>query len=195
VGAGYTEVKIYNMVFDLLEEETAVTIADARAPVKWLNRNFQIEVDALLRRVPWNFARERAALTKDATNPAFEWLYRYAIPATALRILPVTYFSRTGITPYSLQIEGDFILSNLSSPANFIYIKRITDATKFDALFAQALATRLALKMAHWMTGRQSYVEGMKDLYSTQIQEAVEINEVESNYQVPYDDELLLVRQ
>lgn len=195
MGAGYTEIQIYNMVLDLLEEETAATITDNRAPVKWINRNLALERDALLRRVPWNFARKRASITVDATAPDFEWLRRYPVPADLLRLLPFTYFSRTGITPYKFQIEGGFILTNLSSPLKTIYIYKVTDTAVFDALFAQALATRMALKMAHWMTGKQSYVESLKELYTQQLTEAIEINEVENNYQIPYDDELLLVRE
>lgn len=194
MGAGYSEVDIYNAAFDLLEEESAVTVNDARAPVKWMKRNFPMERDALLRRVPWGFARARASITAETTIPAFEFSHQYVIPADALRVLPFTYVSRTGYTPYPHQIEGNLILTNLSSPAKIIYVKRVLSTGSFDSLFTVAIATRLALKAAHWMTGKQSFVAELKELYKMHIDEAIEIDAVENNYQIPYDDELLLSR-
>lgn len=195
MGAGYSEVQIYNLVFDHLEEEAAVTINDARAPVKWLRRNFPIQRDAMLRRGQWSFARKRVTLTKDPTPPAFEWNNRYVIPSDALRVLPLLWFSRTGYTPTPMQIESGYILTHASSPINSVYIRRIETTGDFDPLFTLALAARLALAMAHWMTGKVGYVEQMKEIYTEQLREALEIDQVEMNYQVPYDDELLLARE
>lgn len=195
MGAGYSEVQIYNLVFDHLEEEAAATIDDLRAPVKWLRRNFPIQRDAMLRRGQWSFARKRTTLNKDPTPPAFEWNNRYVVPADALRILPVTYFSRTGYTPIQLQIESGYVLTNLASPANFVYIRRVETTGDFDPMFTLALAARLALVMAHWMTGKQAFVESLTTLYKEQMTEALEIDQVEANFIVPYDDELLLARE
>jgi hypothetical protein len=195
MGAGYSEVQIYNLVFDHLEEEVAVTIDDQRAPVKWLRRNFPIHRDAMIRRGQWGFARKRVTLAKDPTPPAFEWLNRYVVPADSLRILPITYFSRTGWTPVPLQVESGYILTNLASPANLVYMRRVETTGDFDPLFTLALAARMALLMAHWMTGKISYVQSLKEIYSGQLTEALEIEQVEMNFQVPYDDELLLARE
>lgn len=195
MGAGYSEVQIYNMVFDLLEEESAATIDDARAPVKWLRRNFAIHRDALLRKGMWGFARKRLAITKDPTSPAFEWSNRFTVPGDLLRLLPFTYYSRTGMTPYRYHIEGGYILTNIGSPANFLYIRRVETSGDFDPLFTLALASSLALAMAHWMTGKQGYVENLGQLHGKQFFEAMEIDQIESNFQVPYDDELLLERE
>jgi len=195
MGAGYSEVQIYNLVLDHLEEESAATINDTRAPVKWLNRNFPIQRDALLRKGMWGFARKRVQIAKDITNPAFEWSYRYAMPGDMLRLLPYTYASTTGYTPYQYHIEGTFIFANLSSPANILYIRRVETTGDFDSLFTLALASRLALQMAHWMTGKNSYVDSLRMLYAQELMEALEIDQVENNFQVPYDDELLQARQ
>lgn len=195
MGAGYSEVQIYNLVFDHLEEEAAVTIDDDRAPVKWLRRNFPIHRDALIRRGQWGWARKRVQLSKDPTPPAFEWLYRYAVPGDLLKMLPFTYFSRTGYTPLQHQVESGFILTNLTSPANFVYLRRVETTGDFDPQFTLALGARLALGMAHWMTGKVGYVSGLKEIYQEYLQEALEMDQVENNWQTPYDDELLLSRE
>lgn len=195
MGAGYSEVQIYNLVFDHLEEEAAVTIDDQRSSVKWLRRNFPIHRDALLRRGIWGFARTRAQLAKDPVAPAFEWNNRYVAPGNMLRLLPFTYFSRTGYTPYPAQVESGYILTNLGSPANILYIRRIETTGDFDPHFTLALASRLALQMAHWMTGKVGYVESLKEIVAGYLNEALELDQIENNYQVPYDDEFLLSRE
>lgn len=195
MGAGYSEVQIYNLVFDHLEEEAAVTVDDDRSSVKWLKRNFAIHRDALLRRGQWGFARKRAQLSKDVTNPPFEWNYRYVTPGDLLRLLPFTYFSNTGYTPYPSQVEGGYILTNLTSPANILYVKRVETTGDFDPQFTLALASRLAVQMAHWMTGKQGLITELKNVYQDYLTEALEVDQIENNFQVPYDDELLLSRQ
>ena len=195
MGAGYSEVQIYNMVLDHLEEESAATINDLRAPVKWLNRNFPIHRDALLRKGMWGFARKRMTVVRDTTNPPFEWNYRYAMPGDLLRLLPYTYASRTGYTPYQYHIEGSFILANITSPANLLYIRRVSTTGDFDSLFTLALASRLALAMAHWMTGKNSYVESLRYIHERELNDALEVDQVENNFQTPYDDEFLLARE
>lgn len=195
MGAGYSEVQIYNLAFDLLEEEVAVTVDDARAPVKWLKRNFPIYRDALLRRGEWNFARTRVQLAKDPTGPAFQWANRYVAPADMLRLLPITYISRTGYTPYAAQLESGYILTNLSSPANIIYIRRVSITGDFDPQFTLTLSARLAMGLAHWMTGKVGYVPQIKEIYQEYLNDALELNQLESGFQVPYDDEFFLARE
>src|SRR5690242_3993648 len=140
MGAGYSQVQIYNLVFDHLEEEAAVTIDDDRSPVRWLNRNFPIHRDALIRRGQWGWARKRTQLTKDPTPPSFEWAYRYVVPGDLLKLLPFTYFSNTGYSPFKSQVEGGYILTNLASPANLVYLRRVETTGDFDPQFTLALA-------------------------------------------------------
>src|SRR5690606_15550414 len=84
-----SEVDIYNMALDLLDEEVAIDPDDDRAPVRWMRRNFAPVRDAILRRNPWNFAIKRVVLPALVTPPAFGWKYRYQLPSDCLRPLPL----------------------------------------------------------------------------------------------------------
>jgi hypothetical protein len=135
------------------------------------------------------------SISKDATPPAFEWINRYVAPADMLRLLPITYISRTGYTPLNYQLESGYILTNLGSPANLVYIRRVEITGDFDPQFTLTLASRLALGMAHWMTGKVGYVAQMKELYAEYLRDALELNQLEAGNQVPFDDEFLLSRE
>jgi hypothetical protein len=49
---------------------------------------------------------------------------------------------------YDWQREGDYILTD-SSELKIKYIKKITDTSKYDATFAEALATKLAADISY----------------------------------------------
>lgn len=97
--------------------------------------------DYLLASHPWNFAIGRSALTKDANSPAFDYSSQYVLPSDYLRAV------RLWNTKEDWRVEGDRLLTD-ASPANLIYIKRITDVTKFSPLFQELLVTKMAADLA-----------------------------------------------
>ena len=106
--------------------------------------------------VDWTFARVRAQLTAEAT-PAFGWGFSYAIPADYLRLRRHTsdvtyhastlYYAKGDIPSYPYTIEGNSILTN-KEECFILYIKDITDPTKFPPLFEAALYTSMATALA-----------------------------------------------
>lgn len=154
-----SEIDIYNMALDLLEEEAAVDPQDDRAPVRWLNRNYGPTRDSLLRQHPWNFAICRIALPELQDRPAFGWRHQYQMPADTLRILPLTDSGEFNGRPVPHVIEGLRILTNEPPSLKARYVRRIENTARFDPIFVELLATTLAMKMAHWMTGKRTLME------------------------------------
>lgn len=113
--------------------------------------------DGMIRSAKWNFSLERVALALDATAPAFEFAYRYALPADCLRVWqyfggsPAVSTVVTDPNAYSIQprykIEGRYLLSN-DGQAYILYGKRVTNPSLWDSLFYQTLTTWLASKLA-----------------------------------------------
>lgn len=128
---------------------------------------------AELRAHPWNFARKRVKVAKDATNPAFGYSYRYLKPADFVRL--VTTEDQT-----DFQIEGDYILSDDSSPIELIYISNVTDVSKFDPLFMQALGLRLAIDLSPHLTNSGTKRERLKEDYRDVVSEARRTNAIEN---------------
>ena len=154
MGSGLSEIAIYNMALDLLDEEVATSPDDNRAVVRWLKRNFAPTRDALLVRHPWNFAIARASLPALDTPPAYGWSRGYAEPADCLRLLPLSQGGALNGAPIPYEAEGGVILTNAAAPLLARYIRRVENPALFDPLFGEALAAMLASKMAEWLRGK-----------------------------------------
>jgi len=125
---------------------TALDDSDVSINAQYCKAMYPMLRDAVLRDHLWNFAKKRATLTPTATPPLFQWPYSYQLPPDCLRVL------RMGVDDnQSWKIEGKLLLTNVSyvnSPMTILYIAQITDLSQWDAMAYQALATRLASKLA-----------------------------------------------
>lgn len=109
----------------------------------------------------WAFSLKRAALAQ-VVNPSTVWAYAYTKPADCLRPLrilrpsiAVTVFTQDLVVephtddrdsaPYD--IEGGVILTN-EPDAVLVYVRDVTDSTKFPASFTSALSYLLASYLA-----------------------------------------------
>ncbi len=105
----------------------------------------------------WAFSLARASLAEVA-NPSSVWVYAYAKPSDCLRALripraspPVTVFTQD-LIPYphtddrdgaQYDVEGEVILTN-EPAATLLYVRDVTDSTKFTPSFTNALSLLLA---------------------------------------------------
>ncbi len=109
----------------------------------------------------WRFALARAPLALLATNPSTAWAYAYALPSGCMspkRIprpdLGVTVFTQDTVR-YSpndddsadFTVEGDVVYTN-ASDAVLIYVRDVTDTSKFTPSFTSALSYLLASYLA-----------------------------------------------
>ena len=97
--------------------------------------------DALLRDNIWNFAKKRASLAKDTVDPLWAWENAFTVPVDLLRLLELE-------DGHAFEFEGNKIFTDYDAPLNMSYIARIVDPNKFDPLFRDALAARLAYEFA-----------------------------------------------
>ncbi|WP_237763927.1 hypothetical protein [Terrimicrobium sacchariphilum] len=137
---------------------------DDRTPEAALcNRFYDQTRDEVLQSHPWNFAIKRATLSLLADAPAFGWAYQYQLPSDCLRILQLN-----GYQVYQadgrFDIEGGRMMTNCDT-AQVRYIARVTDGTLFPPLFVEALALKLATRLAKPITGSASEVERLKTEY------------------------------
>lgn len=109
----------------------------------------------------WRFALARAALALVATNPSTVWAYAYAMPSNCMtpkRILReganLTVFNQDRYTfnpsdndSADFEIEGDVLFTN-QPDAVLVYVRDVTDTTKFTPTFTTALSYMLASYLA-----------------------------------------------
>jgi len=118
---------------------------------------------AVLRSHVWNFAKARAALSRNATAPAFGYTSAYDLPGDFIRLL---FIGDDSINDYNrdYEVEGKQILIDDDDGINIGYIRSEEDVSKFDALFVDLFALKLALRIAYKFTVKNTVVNRLKDL-------------------------------
>lgn len=173
------QLKLWNLALGHLSERTLATLTDNTATARWLTANYVNARDAFLRSHPWNFALKEAALTADATAPAFRWTYRYEIPSDCLRLRPLTYEGERYGQLVPFEIVGAYIHTDLVGPINVRYTMRVTDVTLFDPLAVEALSLALAAKMAAQLVGKYELRDRLSQDFRAAMSAAREIDAIE----------------
>ncbi len=173
---------------------------DTTPEALWFQRNYATSRDAELEDHPWRFALKEAVLTADATAPVFKaaggggWSYRYARPTDLLRIGYLNFNGDFEADPIPHEIQGDWIYCDQVTTIYLAYIWQITDVTKYYNLFNEALAAKMATKIAHWMTGKQAFVQIAAAAYTLALARAKRANALLSTPERPYDSDVINAR-
>ena len=136
--------------------------------------------DTVLAEREWTFAVERAGpISAEVALPVNGFDKKFAKPAGCIRALQVSNASedasasnQLGIGRYNRVewlVEGDFIVALGVEQIYLRYIQRITDTTKFPAIFDQALAARLAMEFTLPLTQSRLLLREMTALYGEKL--------------------------
>jgi len=122
------------------------------------------------------------------------WQYRYAVPSDYLRILPPRSQGVFEGDPVAFEVEAGDILTDQSGYVDFRYIRHVTDPLSMDPLFVQALAGRLATKLAHWLTGKANMVQIAAAFAADARSAARRANAIEGSPERSYANEVINAR-
>jgi len=106
-------------------------------------------LEETLRMGRWSCATKRASLTASTAPTVGDFSYKFALPATCLRVLEVNGEAIKNSDEY-FEIEGAFLLSNAST-CWIRYVDKIT-LVACDPLLALAITVRHAAKIAAALT-------------------------------------------
>jgi hypothetical protein len=149
------ETKICNMALGRIGAKRINDYDDAseRATEAILCRlHYETTRDSLLRSHWWRFARSRATLSRNTTDPDFEYSYAYDLPNDFLRMKKPYESDGVSELLYTYSLEGKQLLSN-ETTMQIQYIRKVNDANEFDPLFVEVLVLQLALKMVTPLAG------------------------------------------
>lgn len=183
-----TETDIANMALDVLKEGAIGSLDEGRPIARWLKRNFAVTRDSVLSDADWNFAMKRMAIARDTAGPAFGWLYAYTLPADLIRLVPITSDGNIEGSPIRHEVENGKVLTDASGPLKIRYIYRNENYGQYPAAFQEALAGRLALKMAHWLTGKASYAQMAQNMYNDAMKRAWAVDAMQGTSPTAADD-------
>lgn len=170
-----------------------MSLEDASQVARFCKRFYDQTCDEVLRSHPWNFAGKRLALSRLSNNPIFGWTYQYQLPEDFLRLLQLNAYSATE-APRLYEIEGDRLLTN-EGVAQVRYVARVTDPNLFDALFVEALATKIASKLAQPLTGSRQEASALLQAYErvvAPLARSVDAREGRSRRRLPFIESMLV---
>lgn len=110
--------------------------------------------DELLSEHNWKFNKVFVQLNAAATGPLFRYTYSYLLPSDCLTVREVE------ADPWDVS-EGS-ILCNDSGPINVVYSQQVTDETKWEMKFGDALSWRMSMELALSLTQSTSMYEEME---------------------------------
>lgn len=177
--AGVTVEDVANMALGILVEAPINSLDDNTKAARLLNLHYETTRQSELMKNAWSFAIFRTQLSADPDAPTGDtYGYGYAVPEDALRVLPLTDTGEAEGARIPFKQEGGLILTNYSGPRLVRYIGNLTDPADWDPLFVEALAARLAMKIAMPLTNKPSVLQGAQVVYNEAISEARRINSI-----------------
>jgi len=185
-------VGICNAALQKLGAERINDLTEDTANGRSCNAAYERLRDAELRAHTWNFAKTRASLPADADAPIFGKARSFTLPAEWLRML--SPYPEMNSNDLDWEIEGRKLYTNDSAPLQIRYVKQVTDPNEMDALFREALASRMAVDMCEEITQSNTKRQLAQDDYKKALAEARRTNAIESIAGEPPEDQWITVR-
>ena len=188
-----SKVDLANEALLLLGANTITSFTDNDSNAVLVNRFYESERDALLRSHRWSCAITTANLASLADTPIIDWEFKFTLPTDpyCLRVLDVR--TVTGDIKLDFEVQGRELLTE-ETAVDITYIKRLDDATQFDALLYQALVFRLAWKLSYPITRSNPVMQQMASMYDAVVRDARTIDSQEGTPEIIETDTLTDVR-
>jgi hypothetical protein len=155
-----SQTKIYNLALSKLGEARINSTDEDSNQARKCNEIYDEVLDECLADGPedgWRFAVHRVAVSVDADEPAFDYDYRYALPADLIKILQVTV---SGVDLEDWLREGQYILtSEEDEEIDLIYVRRITSTGLFPPHFVKVLYMTMAVQLAYNLSQSSTLAE------------------------------------
>lgn len=152
-------VSICNLALSNIGKDNISALTDAGAEARACSQFYEHVRDTMLQAYPWRFAGKTQSLAEIANDKPGQWGYAYERPSDCLKprwVRPAYSEDDPALTAqeeisFPHDVDGQVIYCNLS-PAFLRYTVRLTDPTRFSALFVDALSWNLAVRLAMPLT-------------------------------------------
>ena len=172
-----SKTEIIDMALSRLGEDAIMDPDENSNRSRALELVYPVLRDVSLRRHPWDFARELAALQPDGTAPAFGYAYRYRLPSSpwCLKALEVE-----DEASYPWRRFGRHLHSDRAAPLKLTYTKRVTQEGDFDPDFLTVFALELAIWTAKKLTNSSGLAEKLREEQRALMAEARSVESQEA---------------
>lgn len=124
----------------------------------------------------------------------FGWTYRYKLPSNCVRVIRITTDGKFEGPMVEGEVEDGYFLTNQGAPLYLLYAASGLDASYFDPLFKEALSAKLAMKGAHFFTGKTSYLQLAQGAYDNAIKKAKRAGSIEGSHERSNDPDVIQTR-
>jgi hypothetical protein len=143
-----------------------------------------------LRKRNWGFAMSRDSLPASATAPRWGFANAFPLPSDYLRLAQVNdTFVVPSLSDYRQEDDSGWAIERVGgvlcvccdfdAPLKIRYVVDVTDPGAFDALFVEALASKLAYEACYEVTQSNQGREAMAADYKAAISDAARNNAIE----------------
>lgn len=187
-----TEIDVINKALVLVGDRAIGARTDNNERARVMDSIYDDVLDRVLRECPWNFAIKRVNIASSGAPAWGKFSYKYALPSDFLYMMHTQDFE-------DYTIEEGYILADTTSSTvgtglNIRYVARITDATRFDSLFTQALSYRLAYEACERLTQSNTKKSDLYQEYELTMTRAKRINGQEDSPNDYVEDDWITAR-
>lgn len=173
-----TDTQLANYALAHLGEAEIADISGTDNVSKMCRRFLDDTKREVLRSHRWNCAVKRAKLTQLETGPVHGLDYAYQLPGDLLRLLEVNGEAWEGSEEF-FEIERKALVTDQS--AAYIRYVALVGVHEMDPLLAEALALKLAAKLAVPLTAKNDTQGQMLALHERAMRKATSIDAMETN--------------
>lgn len=160
-----SDVELCNRALIKVHGNLITSLTQDSEEATYCNALFNQIRDEVLRAHFWNFAIKQETLQRKTDTPKFDFLYKYGLPPDYIRIY------RLDQSRARYKIKGNELHTDLAG-LDIEYVSRVTDTTKFDAMFNTAFVLRMAAELAYPIAGSTERAQAILGEYGQFIKEA-----------------------
>lgn len=173
--ASITKIGIINRGLQLLGQRAITSLSENSVGAREMLRAYDSIVLSELEDNVWKFSVKRASLPADAVVPQFGKKHSFAVPVGFLYLAPnETTYQEPDRRDW--EIEGLSIFTDDDAPLNIRYVSSDIPESQYSPLFAEALATRLAIATCEVITNSNTKLQNLGSLYSDTVSRAKKRN-------------------
>ncbi len=141
------------------------------------NEFFPHVIQEVLREHIWNCAVTLVGLSEISPAPEFGWEHKFQLPGDNLRVLDLNRQPWWGYATQYFEVRGDTVLTNWDT-VQLRYVREI-EVHEMDPLLAEAIAVKLASKIAVTLSASLQIQGQMNQLYTLTVSKAKQANAIE----------------
>lgn len=159
-----SETSVANIAMQRLGERAIMDIGNQNDKASnELRRGFPLVRQSLLRDYRFQFSEDVVALSKLTVAPITRWSFAYQLPSDFLRAIAINDDREEWQADFEIGSEGRLFADD--DGVNLRYIKDVPTVTRWDSLFVEAMALKLAVQVCKVITGSDERVSALTNTF------------------------------